>query len=58
MIQKTKECRQALGAELLVQMTIVREALSQGRGGDPDQQCQLHAELEVMRQAYDRLRRK
>ena len=57
MIQKTKECRQALGAELLVQITIVREALSQGRGGDPEQQCQLHAELEVMRQAYGRLSR-
>ena len=57
MIRKTKECRQALGAELLVQITIVKEALSQGRSGDPDQQCQLHAELEVMRQAYDRLSR-
>ena len=57
LLEKTKEYRHSLGAELLAQVAIVKEALSQGRGGTPDQQCQLHAELEVMRQAYDRLSR-
>ena len=57
LLKKTKEYRQTLGIELAAQMTVVREALSQDRGGTPEQQCELHAELEVMRQAYDRLSR-
>ena len=57
LIAKTKEYRQTLGIELAAQMAVVQEALSQERGGTPEQQCELHAELEVMRQAYDRLSR-
>ena len=57
LIKKTKERRQALGAELLSQMTIVKAALSSDRCGTPEEQFTLHAELEVMRQAYDRLSR-
>ena len=57
MLQKTKDCRQVLGAELRAQMVLVKEALCQGRGGIPEQQCQLHAELEIMRQAHDMLSR-
>lgn len=57
LLKKTKECRHALGAKLQAQMALVREAMCQGRGGTTEQQCQLHAELEVMRQAYDRLSR-
>ena len=57
LITKTKEYRQTLGIELAAQMAIVQEALSQERGGTPEQQCELHAELEVMRQAYVRLSR-
>ena len=57
LISKTREYRQTLGIELAAQMAIVQEALSQERGGTPEQQCELHAELEVMRQAYVRLSR-
>ena len=35
LIQKTKEYRRALGAELLAQVTVVREALSQDRNALP-----------------------
>ena len=34
-------------------MTLVKEE----KGGTPEQECQLHAELEIMRQEYDRLNR-
>ena len=57
LLKKTKEYRQTLGIELVAQMTVVREALSHYRDGTPEQQCELHAELEVMRQAYDRFSR-
>ena len=57
LLQKTLNCRHALGAGLKAQMTLVREALSQDRECTPEQVCKLHAELEIMRQAYDRLSR-
>ena len=57
LLKKTKECRHALGAELQAQTALIKEAICQRRGRTTDQQCQLHAELEVMRQADDRLSR-
>ena len=57
LLQKTHDCRHALGAGLKAHMTLVREALSQDRECTPEQEFKLHAELEIMRQAYDRLSR-
>ena len=57
MLQKTTDCRHALGAELSAQVALVKEALCQGRSGTPVQECQVHAELEIMRQAYNMLSR-
>ena len=57
LLQRTRDCRHALGAGLKAQMTLVKEALSQDRTCTPEQECKLHAELEIMRQAYDRLSR-
>ena len=57
LLQKTRVGRHALETGLGAQMTLVKEALSQERGGTIEQECQLHAELEIIRQAYDRLSR-
>ena len=57
LLQKTRDCRHALGAGLKAQMALVTEALSQERDCPAELECQLHAELETMRQAYIRLSR-
>ena len=36
-------------------MALVREALSQERDCPTELECQLHVEMEITRQAYDRL---
>ena len=55
LLQKTKDCRHALGAGLKAQMALVTEALSQEMDCPTELECQLHAELETMKQAYIRL---
>ena len=57
MLQKTKDCRHTLEAELRAQIALVTEALCEGRGGTPEQKSQLHADLEITRQAYDKISR-
>ena len=55
LLRRTKECRHAMGAELKEQMEMVKRHLSREPTGDADEECDLHAEIELMRQAILRL---
>ena len=55
LLRQTRTRRQAMGAELKDQMARIREKLSQESTETADEEYELHAELELIRQAVIRL---
>ena len=55
LLRRTREHRRVLGAALVDQMETVKRHLSRKPTGATDEECALHAEVELMRQAIVRL---
>ena len=56
LLRRSREDRHHMAAEIRAQMAGLQEAVVQGRArGDVEKECQLHAEIELLRQVYVRL---
>ena len=55
LLRRTQEYRRAIGTELTNQMEAIKRHLSRETAGETDEECALHAEVELLRQALVRL---
>ena len=55
LLRRSQNIRHRMAAEVQTQMVGIREAIARGRADSVEKACALHAELEILRQAYTRL---
>ena len=55
LLRRTQEYRRNIGAELTNRMEAVKRHLCRETAGETDEECALHAEVELLRQALIRL---